>query len=96
MHSTPCFIAVTRVYGTYLMGYKETWRVILLTLANTEAGRPEVKMWKYANQHKILAESVTKYSTEDDALKHFRKMANFFLNHKLTCIQTIYMLSILN
>ena len=46
-----------------------------LTLVNTEAGRPEVKKRKYANQHKILAESVRKYSTEDDVLKYLRKMA---------------------
>ena len=39
-----------------------------LTLVNTKAWRPEVKKRKYANQHKILAESVRKYSTEDDVL----------------------------
>ena len=49
-----------------------------LTLVNTEAGRHEVKKRKYANQHEILAESVRKYSTEDDVLKYLRKMANLF------------------
>ena len=49
-----------------------------LTSVNTEAGRPEVKNLKYANQHKILAESVRKYSIEDDVLKYLRKMANLF------------------
>ena len=49
-----------------------------LTLVNTKAGRPEVKKRKYANQHKILVESVREYSTEDDVLKYLRKMANMF------------------
>ena len=48
-----------------------------LTLVNTEA-EDEVKKRKYANQHNILAESVRKYSTEDDVLKYLRKMANLF------------------
>ena len=48
------------------------------TLVNTETGRPEVKKRKYANQHKILAESVRKYSTEDDVLNYLWKMANLF------------------
>ena len=50
----------------------------ILTLVNTEAGSPEVKKRKYANQHKILAQSVRKYSTEDDVLKYLRKTANLF------------------
>ena len=69
-----------------------------LTLVNTEAGRSEVKKRKYANQHKILAESVRKYCTEDDVLRIevFTKNGKLVLNLKFTCIQTIYMLSILN
>ena len=49
-----------------------------LNLVNTEARRPEVKKRKCANQHKILAESVRKYSTGDDVLKYLRKMAKLF------------------
>ena len=65
--------AVTRVDGL-----QRDMTCHKLTLVNTEAGRPEVKKRKYANQHKILAESVRKYSSEDDVLKYLRKRANLF------------------
>ena len=41
---------------------------------------PEVKKRKYANQHKILAESVRKYFTEDDVLYSIYENGKLVLN----------------
>ena len=84
--------AVTRVYGTYLMGYNYLQRdmaCLKLTLVNTEAGRPVVKKRKYANQHKVwlnLLGSILPRTTYCSIYEN----GKLILNLKFTCIQIIY------